>query len=211
MKKTLKKPKSPLASFGILVIIALVASSFFIFSPSQQFGSEEVNLSEFKQQVNNSQITDNNILIQGNKISYSLINGDKIYTYKEANSQISDILTQKQINELNIQVKPNSNFWYELIFSIVPFLLIIAFFVFIFRQAQSSNNQAMSFGKSRARLHNKDKKTATFRDVAGADEAKEELVEVVDFLKNPKKYTDMGAKIPRGVLLIGAPGTGKTL
>lgn len=211
MQKVRNKSKRPLTSFAILIILALFVSSYFVFNPTEQFRSKEVTLSEFKQHVINEQISDNSITIQGNKINYTLINTSKVFTYKEANSQLSDILAQKQINELNINVKPSSNFWYDIIFSIAPFLLIAGFFIFIFRQAQNSNNQAMSFGRSRARLHDKSKKITTFKDVAGADEAKEELVEIVDFLKNPQKYLNMGAKIPKGVLLIGAPGTGKTL
>src|SRR5690606_17892462 len=82
---------------------------------------------------------------------------------------------------------------------------------FMMRSAQSSNNQALSFGKSKAKLHDKTKEKTTFEDVAGANEAKEELSEIVDFLKHPKKYRSMGAKIPKGVLLVGSPGTGKTL
>ncbi|MBD3328666.1 ATP-dependent zinc metalloprotease FtsH, partial [Candidatus Peregrinibacteria bacterium] len=97
------------------------------------------------------------------------------------------------------------------LFSLLPFIFIAGFLIFMMRQAQSSNNQAMSFGRSQARMNDQNKPQTTFKDVAGAKEAKEELVEVVDFLKNPSKYTSMGAKIPKGVLLVGAPGTGKTL
>lgn len=198
-------------SFGILVLIALIISSFFIANGSQQFRSTEVSLTEFKQHVQNSQIEENKVAVQGSKISYSLVNGDKVFAYKESNSQLSDILTDKQITDLNVKVKPSGNIWLELLFAIAPFLLLAVVIYFILRQAQGANSQALSFGKSKAKLHDKSKKVAKFKDVAGADEAKEELVEIVDFLKKPKKYTSMGAKIPKGVLLIGAPGTGKTL
>ncbi|PIQ79257.1 cell division protein FtsH [Candidatus Peregrinibacteria bacterium CG11_big_fil_rev_8_21_14_0_20_41_10] len=211
MKKPQPKTKSSLKSFGILIITALVISSFIAFNQVKQYKTKEVSLSEFHQHIKKAQIDGNKIQIEGDKISYILTNTDRIYTFKEPNSQLNDILTSSQINNLNVKVKPTSNFWYEFLFTIVPFLLIAGFFVFMFRQAQSNNNQAMSFGKSRARLHDQNKKSALFKDVAGADEAKEELVEVVDFLKNPKKYLAMGAKIPKGILLIGAPGTGKTL
>ena len=93
----------------------------------------------------------------------------------------------------------------------LPFLFLIGIFVFMMRQAQGSNNQAMSFGKSRARMFTGNKPTVTFADVAGVNEAKEELAEVVEFLKYPEKFAALGARIPRGVLLVGPPGTGKTL
>ena len=94
---------------------------------------------------------------------------------------------------------------------ILPFLILIGLFFFIFRQAQGNNNAAMSFGKSRARMFSGDHPTVTFDDVAGVDESKEELQEVVEFLREPQKFIALGARIPKGVLLVGAPGTGKTL
>lgn len=93
----------------------------------------------------------------------------------------------------------------------LPAILIIGFFYFIFRQAQGNNSQAMSFGKSRARMFTGDHPTVGFDDVAGCDEAKEELREIVEFLKEPEKFVSFGARIPKGVLLVGSPGTGKTL
>ncbi|RMG96496.1 MAG: ATP-dependent zinc metalloprotease FtsH [Chloroflexi bacterium] len=101
--------------------------------------------------------------------------------------------------------------WLNLIGIFLPAILIIAFIYFIFRQAQGSNNQALSFGKSRARMFTGDHPTVTFDDVAGCDEAKEELQEIVEFLKEPEKFVSFGARIPKGVLLVGSPGTGKTL
>ena len=94
---------------------------------------------------------------------------------------------------------------------LLPTLLIVGLLIFMMRQSQGSNNQAMSFGKSRARLFSSNRPTVTFADVAGVDEAKEELAEVVEFLKYPEKFASLGARIPRGVLLVGPPGTGKTL
>src|SRR3989475_6446711 len=93
----------------------------------------------------------------------------------------------------------------------LPFFLLIGLWLLMLRQAQSGSNQAMSFGKSRARLHTENRPKVTFDDVAGVDEAKEELQEVIEFLKHPKKFQALGAKIPRGVLLVGPPGSGKTL
>ncbi|HAJ05519.1 MAG TPA: cell division protein FtsH, partial [Chloroflexi bacterium] len=93
----------------------------------------------------------------------------------------------------------------------LPAIFVIGFIYFILRQAQGSNNQALSFGKSKARMFSGEQPTVTFDDVAGADEAKEELQEVVEFLQQPEKFIGLGARIPKGVLLVGSPGTGKTL
>ena len=101
--------------------------------------------------------------------------------------------------------------WLGILSWVLPLVLISAFFLIIFRQAQSSGNQAMSFGKSRARMFTGEKPTVTFDDVAGVEEAKQELAEVVEFLKEPQKFIALGARIPKGVILMGAPGTGKTL
>ena len=116
-------------------------------------------------------------------------------------------------NQIVIQVKVPS-IWTNispLLFSVVPVLLMAGFFIFLMRQAQGAGNQAFSFGKSKARVFTGDKPTVTFQDVAGAEEAKQELEEVVEFLKEPQKFASLGARIPKGVLLIGPPGTGKTL
>lgn len=114
---------------------------------------------------------------------------------------------------VDIEIKPPSQWMgiLTILGYVVPFLLLGAAFLFIFRQAQGNNNAAMSFGKSRARMFNSDQPTVTFSDVAGVDEAKEELKEVVEFLREPQKFIALGARIPKGVLLVGAPGTGKTL
>ena len=115
--------------------------------------------------------------------------------------------------DVEVQANPGSSWgnWLGALTFLLPMLFLAGIFIFMMRQAQGSNNQAMSFGKSRARMFTGNKPTVTFSDVAGADEAKEELVEIVEFLKYPDKFASLGARIPRGVLLVGPPGTGKTL
>ncbi|MBR2994932.1 ATP-dependent zinc metalloprotease FtsH [Candidatus Saccharibacteria bacterium] len=113
-----------------------------------------------------------------------------------------------------IEYKEDTNVWgivLDVALTVLPIIALVVFFSWIMRQATSANNQSMSFGKSKARLYGPDKKKVTFKDVAGNESAKQDLTEIVDFLKNPKKYEKLGAKIPRGVLLAGDPGTGKTL
>src|SRR5437764_15392376 len=113
--------------------------------------------------------------------------------------------------QIDVKAPSDGNFWLSLLITLLPWVLIIGFFIFIFRRAAQSQQNIFSFGKSRARLLLEDRPSTTFADVAGVDEAKNDLVEVVEFLKMPSKFQRLGGKIPRGVLLVGPPGTGKTL
>jgi cell division protease FtsH len=213
-KKIKLPPNKPKSSLFYLVVIALIITAgALIFSPGDG-ASEKVNIDTFLEQVNNEQVKE--VQVKDNRLDITLVDGTKEYTYKESGETLRELMEDvpEDIKD-NISIEVISTegeaFWMNLLISIVPFLLIIGFFVFMMRQAQSSSNQALSFGKSRARLQDKDRVKTTFKDVAGAKEAKEELIEIVDFLKSPSKYTQMGAKIPKGVILVGAPGTGKTL
>lgn len=120
------------------------------------------------------------------------------------------LLTDKQI-KYEVEQPAQPGFWANILGSLLPMVVLVIIFFFMMQQTQGGGNRVMSFGKSRARLHSDDKRKVTFEDVAGADEVKEELQEIVEFLKNPKKFIDLGARIPKGVLLFGPPGTGKTL
>ena len=150
------------------------------------------------------------VVIQGQNISGTLDGSKSFRTYAPRDSGMVERLMQ---SEVSIKAEPQEESpWYmTLLVSWLPMLLLIGVWVFFMRQMQGGNGKAMSFGRSRARMINAEHGKVTFSDVAGVDEAKEELTEVVDFLSNPKKFTRLGGRIPKGVLLVGPPGTGKTL
>ncbi len=211
-----KSPKKQSHGFLYVIIIGLFLAAFYMISDTQKAPSNEISLNEFVERVKSGTIQE--IEINGNRLNLEMVDGTKSFAFKETNSNVYELLEQagvenKTISTLPIKVSDSegNEFWSQLLIGLIPFALLIAFFMFMMRSAQSGNNQAMSFGKSRAKLYDKEKQKTTFDEVAGCDEAKEELVEVVDFLKNPKKYKDLGAKIPKGVMLVGSPGTGKTL
>lgn len=207
----LQKPRNGLT---MLLVIALILSFVFIYLDPREPSTMEVPLSTFIEAVRTGEVSE--VKVKDNRLDIKLKDGRSAYTIKEPSQNISEILQsvpQETVSKVKIEIEDTSSsgFWVEILVSFVPFILIVGFFFFMFRQAQASNNQALSFGKSRARLFDKETKKTTFEDVAGAEGAKQELVEIVDFLKSPAKYLAMGAKIPKGVLLVGAPGTGKTL
>ncbi|MFC1810207.1 ATP-dependent zinc metalloprotease FtsH [Patescibacteria group bacterium] len=215
MDRKLKIPKQrPKSSFFYLVVVALVITAIVIIFNPDEGKVEKITMNTFITQVMNEEVK--GIEVKNERINIELIDGTQEYAFKERGETLREILInvpQDIISKIDTEIvsTEGEELWTNILISIVPFLLIIGFFVFMMRSAQNSNNQAMSFGKSKARLHDKEKNKTTFEDVAGALEAKEELVEIVDFLKKPGKYTQMGAKIPKGVILVGAPGTGKTL
>ncbi|MCB9126287.1 MAG: ATP-dependent zinc metalloprotease FtsH, partial [Caldilineaceae bacterium] len=156
--------------------------------------------------------------INGDRLSVATLDGDEIQSRIETDAGLVETLralgiTPEQLAKVDISVA-NPQFWDTwsgVLIAILPLVLLGAFFFFILRQAQGAGNQAFSFGKSRARMFAGDRPTVTFKDVAGNEEAKQELQEVVEFLKEPQKFASLGARIPKGVLLVGPPGTGKTL
>ncbi len=162
------------------------------------------------------------ITVMGEDLNIDLKDGDSVLSRKESSGSVVETLTNLGVPEsafgagedqIEIAVKAPSMLanLAPLLISVVPVLLLAGFFIFLMRQAQGAGNQAFSFGKSRARVFTGDKPTVTFADVAGAEESKQELQEVVEFLKEPQKFAALGARIPKGVLLVGPPGTGKTL
>lgn len=190
--------------FGILAVVAIT-------SPRENL--KVVPISDVISRANAGEIT--KIEIQGNDLKITPKTADKPTekSTKEAGTSIQDQgLNKNAPVELQVtQPSTTGDTLWNLAIIIVPVILIAGFFMFMMRQAQGQNNQAMGFGKSKAKLYGNDKEKVTFADIAGNDSAKQDLEEVVDFLKHPKKYEALGAKIPKGVLLIGNPGTGKTL
>ncbi len=206
-----QKKKKNSSAIGYVIIIALALTLVYTFANPNPTDPEKVNINTFLEDVDSGIIEE--IEIQDNKILYTTTGEATFYTIKEPSQTLTELTEGHDISEISVEVvdTTTNGLWVELALSIIPFLLIIGFLFFMMRQATSSNSQAMSFGKSQARINDPEKKKTKFKDVAGAKEAKEELIEVVDFLKNPSKYTSMGAKIPKGVILVGPPGTGKTL
>ena len=191
-----------------LVIGMILIALFNVFN--QPLGSQsDVIFSEFMNQVESGKITE--VTIQGDRISGKYTDGSSFQTMTPPKDQdLVRILREKGVRI--VVVPPEQTSWYmNILISWFPMILLLGIWIFFMRQMQSGGGKALSFGKSKARLMNEAKKKTTFMDVAGVDEAKEELHEIIEFLKEPQKFNKLGGKIPKGVLLIGPPGTGKTL
>ena len=196
---------------AIIWLLAFVVLSMMMsFVENKNFSSnyEKLAFSDFMKEVKGKRIS--SVTISGAEV-YSVANdGKKYVTYTPYSPTTIDTLLE---NDVKIDAKPQDTsgetFW-SIVISWFPMILLVGVWIFFMRQASAGNNKAMSFGKSRARLIENTKRV-TFKDVAGADESKQELEEIVDFLKDPQKFQRLGGKIPKGVLLVGPPGTGKTL
>ncbi len=200
-----------LKNLGFVALIILFGLIIFAAygQPSQL---KEVPLSQVVQDANSGQYQ--KIAVNGNTLTITKKGDDKasLKSFKDTGSSLKD--EGVDYNKVTVDTRPESNAgstWANVGISILPVIIISAVLFFMLRSAQGQGNQAMAFGKSRARLYGNEKDKVTFAEVAGSDEAKQDLQEVVEFLKYPKKFEAVGAKIPKGVLLVGPPGTGKTM
>ena len=188
-----------------LVISLMMVMLFQIFKQPDR-SSASVGYSDFLSMVESGSVS--NVTIQGDNISGMSAQGP-FKTYAPKDPEMIGLLRSKGVK---ISVKPQEDSsWFQVLLSWVPMLLLIGVWIFFMRQMQAGGGKALSFGKSRARLMTDSQEKVTFEDVAGIEEAKEELQEIVEFLRDPKKFTRLGGRIPKGVLLVGSPGTGKTL
>ena len=205
-------------NFIIVFVILIALSAIYSFYYSSPQPKEVIPLNQVVSEINSDNVA--KITIQENKLEIELKDGTKKSSQKEGEAGLTESLRnlgvdQEKLKTVSLEVKSEygTSYWIiNLLPFLLPFLMIGGLLWFMFRKAQKGQTQAMSFGKSQARINPPDKKEkTTFKDVAGAHEAKEELQEIVEFLRFPKKFIEIGARIPRGVLLMGPPGTGKTL
>ncbi|MBP8689416.1 ATP-dependent metallopeptidase FtsH/Yme1/Tma family protein, partial [Patescibacteria group bacterium] len=211
MKKNSILWKNLIAFISVLIILGLI---FNFYKPQQ---TTKITTNEFIQEINDNTIKE--ISVINNKVNITKDDGSIQYFYKETNETLGDLFKNYSVdtNKIsNIKINIENGSSSDLIINLItlfglPLIFIIAFIILMLRQANGNANKTLSFAQSNLQEVDKNKQKFSFNDVAGNENAKDELQEIVDFLKNPKKYIDMGAKIPHGVLLIGSPGTGKTL
>ncbi len=204
------------SSFLYIVILVIVVFLVWSFYSQRTESVTQASLTEVATQIQEGNVV--GIRVEGDRLIVELRNGSEIISHKGSESTATEQLRElgisaEQLKSIDItMVQPPD--WMTLLSAGGSILLVVAMFAigyFMLRQFQGANNQAIAFGKSRARMYTGDQPSITFEDVAGVDEAQEELCEVVEFLKEPEKFVQLGARIPKGVLLMGAPGTGKTL
>lgn len=202
-----KPPKSYRSIiFWIAAGIIIIVLYSLLQTPSAV--KREINFSDFMDEVERGNI--NEVTITGNQLKGNFVDGQAFKSV--APTQYDDLVKILREHNIIIIVKDTSRSpWFSYLFTWFPILILILFWVFFMRQMQSGGNKALSFGKSRAKLFSGVQKKVTFNDVAGVEEAKEELQEIIGFLKDPQRFQKLGGRIPKGVLLVGAPGTGKTL
>jgi cell division protease FtsH len=190
-----------------LVITLMMVMLYNLFS-KQHLAESNISYTDFLAMVNDGRVSD--VVIQGQELFVTDTNSNRFKVYAPQDADLIKILRDKNVV---ISAKPPSeNPWYmSVLVSWFPMIVLIGVWIFFMRQMQAGGGKALSFGKSRARLMSDQSERVTFEDVAGIDEAKEELIEIVEFLRDPKKFTRLGGRIPKGVLLVGPPGCGKTL
>jgi cell division protease FtsH len=196
------------AVFYLLILLILVLAVQYFNQPPVQ--PVQLTYSEFLNQVEKQEIR--NVTIKGRELTGTLENGKPYRAYNAEGDQLVARLRELQPGmSVNAEREQETHWLTSMLTFIVPFIILMVVFFLFMQQSQGGGNRVMNFGKSRARLHDATRKRVTFADVAGADEEKEELVEIVEFLREPRKFIELGARIPKGVLLVGPPGTGKTL
>jgi cell division protease FtsH len=190
-----------------LVISLMMILLFNIFNKPKPV-QERLNYSDFITAVDAGKVK--SVVISGNDLLGKYTDGKEFRTYRPTDATISDTLIEKKV-EVSAKPEEEKFSWFSIFISWFPLILLVGVWIFFMRQMQAGGGKAMSFGKSRAKLLTESQVKITFEDVAGIEEAKEELEEIIQFLKDPKKFTKLGGRIPKGVLLMGPPGTGKTL
>jgi len=195
-------------NLALWLVISLMAIMVFNLISKPKGNQEKANYTEFVTALDAGRVA--SVTLQGSEISGKYIDGKEFRTYKPDDPNLTQKLLEKKVT---VTAKPEEEkvSWFSMFLSWFPLILLIGVWIFFMRQMQVGGGKAMSFGKSRAKLLTEAQGRITFEDVAGVDEAKEELAEIIAFLKDPKKFTKLGGRLPKGVLLVGPPGTGKTL
>ena len=197
--------------FWVFILICLVLLWGVVQRGTNMGGKDaDISYSDLLSKVDAQQVQD--VTIQGTELRGHFKGNAKDQFHVTIPTSTDSLINKLEAGKVNIQIKdPQSNILLPLLFNLGPFVLLFAIWFFMLRQMQSGGNKALSFGKSRARLLSMQQKKVTFKDVAGVDEAKEELKEIIEYLREPQKFQKLGGRIPKGVLLVGPPGTGKTL
>jgi cell division protease FtsH len=199
-------------NLGFYLMIFLIIVGIVSFITGQNTETKEVPVNEVMQSLRNDEVKSLEVTPDGLTLQLNVTKNDGSKLTSRA--ILSEVVSQELLNtkaKVTVNAPPRDSVWITFLTGLLPFVIMFILFFFFLNQAQGGGSKVMNFGKSRAKLYTEEKKKVTFNDVAGADEEKNELVEIVEFLKDPRKFSALGARIPKGVLLVGPPGTGKTL